>query len=121
LSNIDVNGSLERELDYSNGCNDELYCFTLLLKKFKKNYNGVGLEMGSRFKYSECLSIFKSKLNRRLYGNNYKRKGKGIRVFIPFFESVVDSNQHFHIIISKEKGISNKVLERYMIFGLMGI
>ena len=112
IRDIDINSFSNIRAGYSNSFNEELYTFTLLLKRNKKNNNGVGIEYGSRSKYSECLNIFRRKLEERVYGKNCRRKGIGFNVFIPFFENVLGDNQHYHIVISKPKCFSYKVLEK---------
>jgi len=131
IKDIDLNSNKERDIGYSNSFNEELYCFTLLLKRFKfnkfdedyskenntmiKNNNMVsrfGLEYGSRNKYSECLSIFKRDLSEKIFGKNCRRKGKGFNIFIPFYEEVNKTNNHYHVLISKPKGVSYRVLEK---------
>ena len=95
----------------------EFYCFSLLMNDYR--YVGRKRVWGNRFEYEESLKLFYNLLNRRLYGSNWKKKGFGIKGFICFYEEddgmkfIKDIGKmnkvkggHFHIIIKKEKDLS---------------
>ena len=110
----------------------EFYCFTLLMNDYR--YVGRKRVWGNRYEYEESLKLFYNLLNRKLYGNNWKKKGLGIKGFICFYEEdggmkfVKDVGKmnkvkggHFHIIIKKEKDISEiKLRESIKDIWIMG-
>ncbi len=115
----------------------EFYCFTLLMNDYRiwvDEFGNRKREWGSRSDYEVSLKFFYNLLNRKLYGNNWNKKGKGIKGFICFYEEdggirfISDigkmnkvKNSHFHIIIKKEKDISElklrECIKNIWIFG----
>lgn len=100
----------------------EFYCFTLFMNDYNRFVDDSGKEVrrwGNRKDYEENLKYFYNRLNRELFGNSWSKKGLGVKGFICFYEEksgmkyIKDigkmnkvKNSHFHIIIKKEKDLS---------------
>jgi hypothetical protein len=100
---------------------NEFYCFSLMMNDYRrfKDCNGNDKRVwGNRNDYENGLRFFYNKLNEKLYGGNWKRKkkvvdgekvnlgDKGIRYLKNMNKMNEVRNGHFHIIIKKEKDIS---------------
>ncbi len=77
---------------------------TLTMKQVVENEHLDPIKSSKNFK------DFLNRLNKKVYGNIYKRFGKSVSV-VPVIEKSFEGRYHFHLILEKPKHISQNTYE----------